>query len=153
MNNQTLFCTGTFAPGSTGSCSQCAAGKYCASDGCSSCDNCAAGKSSSAGASSCISVPCNVVVVWDNNGSWREERFVDIYNSAGAKVATEYYSTTPQTVTLMTGSYTVQPMDSYGDGWNGGTARITQNGNTLVELSFSGSGSAYAVSTFTVNSC
>jgi hypothetical protein len=53
----------------------------------------------------------------------------------------------------MTGSYTVQPEDTYGDGWNGGTARITQNGNTLVELSFLGDGLAYAVSTFTVNSC
>ena len=152
MNNQTLFCTGTFAPGSTGSCSQCAAGKYCASDGCSSCNNCAAGETSSAGASSCISPPC-LQLVWDDNGSYKYERSVQIYNSAGTNVASEYFSTTPETLTLAAGSYTVVPMDSFGDGWNGGTARITQKGNTLVELSFPGDGYAYAASSFTVNSC
>lgn len=79
----------------------------------------------------------SVDIVW-TAGSYPTEPGYEIVNTATSAVVVCRASGTgglSQTLTLPYGTYSVRGFDSYGDGWNGGTLKVVQQGLTVFTTS------------------
>ena len=83
-------------------------------------------------------------------GSYAYETGWDILDSTGSSIASDTYGVYTTTIALADGTYTFDMNDSYGDGWNGNTATMTdESGNVIFSGLTIDSGSSASAS-FTV---
>ena len=148
-----------------GECTACPAGTYQDVAGASACIWCESGKFQDAtGSTVCKTCPPGSYIdqisdavahytISLGGGSYPDEMSVEILNSIGSVAVTVTVSQSPLTVALDPGEYMVIPIDSYGDGWNGGSAEVSDGDSIVISIAsddVSGFGGESQSKTFSV---